>query len=346
MLGLQRQAKPRVLKARLLGKGSGARWALGSLLLHALLLGYAATRQGLVDAAAPLVVVSPAELEVDVVPLPDVAEDAEKSEGAQPATPSAPTVAAGPRGESMPVAGADEATTTDEAAAGEGLEDAASAASPAASDTAPRLGLAELGLTGPNPFLDRSAQVGPARGKRRVNVKKRLDQALSQGLQDQTTALGLGAGSPVMRTLESTVYGSTAPLNGNAMFTFIIDSEGKLVSSSLGEVSSDRDKWERVARQAAQALAQRKLPVPKGRSVKLTVAVTSHLELPSGADPGLEIKALGIPLKKGEGDRSTSISILNPLNPSEILSVMGDPADIAGKARRMVRSHVVSEELL
>jgi hypothetical protein len=177
-------------------------------------------------------------------------------------------------------------------------------------------------------------------------VKKRLDRALSQGLHDQKTALGLGAGSPVMRTLEATVYGSTAPLNGNALFTFIIDSEGKLVSSSLGEVSSDRDKWERVARQAAQALAQRQLPVPKGRSVRLTVAVTSHLELPSGADPGLDVRALGIPLKKGDGPRSTRIDILNPLNPAAPLSLLGDPADLGGKARRMVRSHVVSEELL
>ena len=332
------------MKARLKGKGSGARWALGSLLLHALLLTFAATRHELAHDPAQLALAPPAELEVDVVPLPDLA-DAEKTESAQPATPSAPAVSAAPRGQSVTVAGADEAATTDEAAPGDGLEDAASSPSPASSATAPRLGLAELGLTGPNQFLDRSAQA-PARGKRPVDVKKRLDRALSQGLQDQKTAMGLGAGSPVMRTLESTIYGSTAPLNGSAMFTFIIDSEGKLVSSSLGEVSSDRDKWERVARQAAQALAQRKLPVPKGRSVKLTVAVSSHLELPSGADPGLEIKALGIPLKKGEGDRSTSISILNPLNPAEILSVMGDPADLGGKARRMVRSHIVSEELL
>jgi hypothetical protein len=37
---------------------------------------------------------------------------------------------------------------------------------------------------------------------------------------------------------------------------------------------------------------------------------------------------------------------LNPLNLGAPLSLMGDPADLAGKARRMVRSHVVSEELL
>jgi hypothetical protein len=314
-------------------------------LLHALLLTFAATRREPASESNAVAVVAPAPLEVDVVPLPDVAENTEEPEGAPSTAPSAPAVASRPRGESLALAGAAEAATADDATPGQGLAGEASAPSPASSATAPRLGLAELGLTGPNQFLDRSAQA-PASASRRVNVKKRLDRALSQGLQDQKTALGLGAGSPVMRTLQSTIYGSTAPLNGSAMFTFIIDSEGKLVSSSLGEVSSDRDKWERVARQAAQALAQRKLPVPKGRSVKLTVAVTSHLELPSGADPGLEIKALGIPLKKGEGDRSTSISILNPLNPAEILSIMGDPADLSGKARRMVRSHVVSEELL
>jgi hypothetical protein len=80
--------------------------------------------------------------------------------------------------------------------------------------------------------------------------------------------------------------------------------------------------------------------------VRLTVAVTSHLELPSGSDPGVEVRALGIPLQKGGGERSTRIDILNPLNPAGPFSLSGDLADIGAKARRMVRSHVVSEEIL
>jgi hypothetical protein len=334
------------LKAQQQGKGYRVRWALGSLVLHALLLTFAATRPER-PAATARALVPPAELEVDVEPLPVAVDDSQAADATEPSSQPAPAAAVARRGDSSAAAGVDDQlATSEEAEPGDGAEDASGEA-PASSATAPRLGLAQLGLTGPNQFLDRAASEPlPAPVKRRETVNKRLDRALAQGLHDQKTALGLGAGSPVMRSLEAAVYGSTAPLNGNALFTFIIDSDGKLVSSSLGDVSSDRDKWERVARQAAQALAQRQLPVPKGRSVRLTVAVTSHLELPSGADPGLEVRALGIPLKKGEGPRSTRVDILNPLNPMAPLSLIGDPADLGGKARRMVRSHVVSEELL
>jgi hypothetical protein len=70
------------------------------------------------------------------------------------------------------------------------------------------------------------------------------------------------------------------------------------------------------------------------------------VELPSGADPGLEVRALGLPIKRGQGERSARIDILNPLTLAAPLSVLGDPADIGATARRMVRAHVVSEELL
>lgn len=319
-----------VLKSKRKGMGSGGRWAIGSLLLHALLLTFAASRPQRVAESAGASV-SPAALEVEVVPLPFVVEETEPSAAIQPSSEPAPVAAAAPRGGRAAASGSEELATTDEGSPNEGAQEA-SAAAPAASAVTPRLGLAQLGLTGPNQFWDRSASetTHPPRD-RRANAKRRLEQALAQGQQDEKTALGLGAGGPVMRSLEAAVYASTAPLNGNALFTFIIDSDGKLVSSSLGDVSSDRDKWERVARQVAQGLAQRKLPVPKGRSVRLTLAVNSRLELPSGADPGRA---------------SPSVDVLNPLNPAVLLSLAGDTADLGGKARRMVRSRVVSEELL
>jgi hypothetical protein len=298
---------------------------LGSLLLHALLLPFAASRlqRGPERARAP---VSDAELEVDVVPLPVVVEDAEPADATQPSSERSPSAAVAKRLDVAAASGTEEIAMTAEASSTEGPDEA-----PAASATKPRLGLAQLGLTGPNQFWDRSAsEPAHAPGKQRVNAKRRLDQALAQGQQNERTALGLGAGGPVMRSLEAAVYASTAPLNGTALFTFTIDSDGKLISTSLGDVSSDRDKWERVARQVAQALAQRKLPVPKGRSVRLTLSVKSRLELPSGADPG----------------GSPSLDVSNPLDPAVLLSLTGDIADLGGKARRMVRSHVVSEELL
>jgi hypothetical protein len=329
------------------GAGRKARFALGSLLLHVALLIFAATRHA--PKASPARAPEPAQLEIEVVtalaeepaPKPEAAEASPLDAAAKSArVVSSPHAAA-----TASEAESDESDESDEST--DAVADtAADAAPPASSATGPRLGLAQLGLTGPNQFVDRTPTPVREPSKKRRDVKKRLDHALAQGLQDRDTAIGFGAGSPVMRTLESAVYASSVPLNGNAMFTFVIDSSGKVVSSSLGDVSSDRDKWERVARQAAQSLAQRKLVVPKGKSVRLTVAVTSHLELPSGRDPGVEVRALGIPLQKGGGERSTRVDILNPLNPTAPFMLSGDPADIGAHPRRMVRSHVVSEEIL
>ena len=65
-----------------------------------------------------------------------------------------------------------------------------------------------------------------------------------------------------MRSLEAAVYASTTLLNGKASFVFVIDSQGKLLLSTLGEASNEPQAWVRVARQTAEALAQRKLPFP------------------------------------------------------------------------------------
>jgi hypothetical protein len=322
-----------------------ARFALGSLLLHAALFGLAFTRARQPSQASN--VTTPTELEIDVVPAAvDVAPSEERG-GGEPAPSQASRAARA--GVSVhnaaAVAEAEAEVATSDAGEGEAPGDTAAAPSTASSAAAPHLSLAELGVDGNNPFLERAYPIA-ARAAKAARVKRRLDQALAQGLTDQDVERGRGAGSPVVRSLEAAVYASSAPLNGNASFTLIIDSEGKLVSSTLGAASGDRQAWVRVAHQTAQALAQRKLPVPKGRSVRLTVQVTSHLELPSGRDPGVEVRALGIPLKRGGGERSTRLDILNPLHPTAPLVLDGDPADIGAQARRMVHAHVVSEELL
>lgn len=226
---------------------------------------------------------------------------------------------------------------------GDALGEPAAATAPSAAP--PGLSLAQLGVGDANPFF-RPGDPAAARAEKAARVKRRLDRALAQGLMNQDTASGRGAGSPVLRVLEAAVYASTAPLNGNASFVFVINSEGKIVSSVLGEASGDREQWVRVARKAAQALAQKTLSVPKGKSVRLTVAVTSHLEMPSGADPGVAVDVLGLPVKRGEGPRSAKVDLLNPLKPMAPLSILGDPADIGAKARRMVHARVVGEELL
>jgi hypothetical protein len=313
------------------------------LLLHALLVVLAARRppsHGVSVVSSP-----PSELEVEVVA---AAPEETTAAAPTPAEPSAAAAPAAPRAGSaahvatLEAASPEEASTDSaaEAAAGEG------AAPPSASPSAagPHLSLAQLGVEGNNPFIDR-ADPAALRAARTQRVKERLDRALAQGIIAQESAAGRGAAGPVLRTLEGLVYASTLPLNSQATFSLVIDSSGKIVSSSLGAAEGDRAAWLRVAHETARALATRTLSVPKGKSVRLTLAVTSRLQLPSGADPGFEVDVFGLPIKKGDGPRSTRLDILNPTKGAP-LSLAGDPADVGSRPRRVVNAHVVSEELL
>jgi hypothetical protein len=318
----------------------------GSVLLHALLLGLSATRHHRHPQPAPAVTPSAAaaELEVDVEVVPLVPENgaAVVAARAQKSAHLGPAPA-----RSSPVATPDHDEAADEAGgeANAAADDTAAERPPAAVSSAasPHLSLAQLGVDGANPFFDR-ADPEAARAAKAARVKRRLDRALAQGLTDADVARGRGAGGPVLRSLEAAVYASNVPLNGHASFIFTIDSEGKLVSGVVGDASTDRQAWVRVARQTAQALAARKLTVPKGQGIKLTIAVTSRLQLPSGADPGFEVSAQGVPLKKGGGPRSTRLDL--SIFPFPAATLGGDPADIGSQARRMVHAHVVSEEVL
>lgn len=313
-----------------------------ALLLHAGLLGVAA--RSLNRAPSPARATPPlsAQAEVDVV-----LDEAPVAEAAAPVPEQASADAGKARAGAALHGSVASADAEDDAAPG-GVEaepsgEAVDVPAPATSATAPHLSLAALGVDGQNPFLDRG-DPETARVAKATRVKRRLDRALAQGLVNSDVALGRGAGGPVLRAFEAATYASTAPLNGSASFVLVIDSEGKLVSSVLGNASGDREAWVRVARQTAQALAQRKLQVPHGKSVQLAIEVTSHFELPSGADPGLELSAQGIPLKKGAGPRSTRLDI--SIFPFPAATLAGDPADVGARPRRMVRAHVLSEELL
>jgi hypothetical protein len=336
---------------RATGRRWRAVWLLGSLAVHAGLLGVGAWRHHHAAEPWPAKVSLAQELDIELLaelaqPVPP-ADAAPERDGARAAAVAARRVDAALRGAPSPELASNEVAPDADADAGDEVEGPAGDEAPSAAPSAagPRLSLAQLGVGNENPFFDRG-DPAVARAEKAARVKRRLDRALAQGLVDQDTARGRGAGSPVLRSLQAAVYASTAPLNGQASFIFVIDSEGKLLSTSLGEASGDREAWSRVARQTALALAQRKLTVPKGKSVRLTVAVSSHLELPSGADPGVEVDVLGLPVKKGGGPRAAKVDLLNPRSPLAPLSLLGDPADIGQNARRMVHAHVVSEELL
>jgi len=309
--------------------------------LHALLLGLAA-RQGSAPARV-LPWLAPPPVEVQVETAPEAVAAASDPPGAAAVMPPGHAAATARAGRTaLP----DDAVEPSETAAPPPglLGEPATAPSPAASAAVtPRLSLAQLGVAGDNSFLDR-ADPAVARAAKAARVQQRLDRALAQGLTNADSERGHGRDGPVLRSLEAAVYASTAPLNGNASFVFVIDGEGTLLSTTLGDATGDRTAWLRAARRAAQSLASKKRADRKGRSVRLTVAVSSHLELPSGADPGLEISAQGLPIKKGEGPRSTRLDF--SIFPFPAATLAGDPADIGARARRMVHAQVVSEELL
>jgi hypothetical protein len=319
-----------------------ARFTLLALLLHAALLGFAARSLRRAPPRETAASFTSAPTEVDVVD-----DDAKIEKASAPVAEQASAETGRARsGAAVRGSAAVDKADHDSASAevlDESAGEVAAAPAPASSGAAPHLSLAALGVDGQNPFLDRGDPAA-ARAAKATRVKRRLDQSLAQGLNDSDVAAGRGAGGPVLRAFETATYASTAPLNGRASFLLVIDSDGKLVSSVLGSASGDREAWVRVARQTAQALAQRKLRVPRGKSVQLAIEVTSHLELPSGADPGLEVSAQGIPLKKGAGPRSTKLDI--SIFPFPAATLAGDPADIGARPRKMVHAHVVSEELL
>jgi hypothetical protein len=312
--------------------------------LHALLVGVAsrhAQEESPPTSAAVAATDFAIELVPDLTPSPPGSSPDETEPSPLEAAPRtrAPVRASAPL--AQPLA---EEAVANAAPAGPAGDDTAppSAASSAA---APHLSLSQLGVDGANPFIDRKDRAA-LQAARAARVQARLDKALAQGIVNQDSAAGRGSGSPVLRALEGLVYASTLPLNTHATLSFVIDSSGKVVSSSLGEADVDRPTWLRIAHETARALATRSLRVPQGKNVRLTVAITSRLELPSGADPGLEVDVLGVPVKKGAGPRSTKLDLLNPKNGLVPLSLLGDPADAGARPRRMVNAHVVSEELL
>ncbi|HXK17095.1 MAG TPA: hypothetical protein VNG33_04810, partial [Polyangiaceae bacterium] len=277
------------LAERLERRRWSARFALASLCLHALLVGLGLLRQHR-HGAEPAMAPSEPGFEIDVVPEEVTSAVTEEHAIGEP-EPYA-TSRQAQRGKALRDAARenvvdDASVTTADATPGEAPGETAEAPQAAPSAAAPHLSLAALGVDGQNPFLER-ADPAAIRAAKIARAKRRLDNSFAQGLLNQDVASGRGAGGPVVRSLETAVYASTVPLNGSALFTLIIDGDGKLLSNTLGETSGDRESWARVARQTVRSLAPRKLTVPKGKSVRLTVEVTSHLELPSGRDPGLE----------------------------------------------------------
>jgi hypothetical protein len=228
----------------------------------------------------------------------------------------------------------------------------------AATADGPELSLDALGV-GKNPFAPRFDPDAPLKPRRSSEGFRR---SMAQSITKRDQALGLGPEGPILKHLEREIRQSETPPNSKARFRARIDRTGKLVTFELLEASTDHRPWRELAERVLAELAATELRVPKtGRGLVLDMSIESRVALPSGADPGLAIDVLGIPLKKGGGERSHRLSLLHidpggreikvkgpggvtlhiPEPPKlNIFSLGFDPVDIGANVQRVVHARV------
>ncbi len=232
-------------------------------------------------------------------------------------------------------------------------------AAPAAAE--PRLSLDDLGIGArSNRFLGPP----PAQPLRSV-LNQRVQQMLKSGLAARDQEVGLGPEGPAVALAEKIVLDSATRPNTSALLLIRTDGSGITSHVEVLDAENESQGWQRIAEELKRELAKRPLRVPNGSAgVSFTLRVTSRVQLPSGADPGLAVELFGQTVKEGGGDRSSRISILSPkvvvtkfevpysdgatipmlgFSPN-ILGIGGDLADIGAVARRVVRAHLVALE--
>lgn len=231
----------------------------------------------------------------------------------------------------------------------------------------PRLSLSQMGVGVTAPLV--TTRPGEKRPDPVAQAARNVEKSINDELARRDRELGLGSDGPVVSALELATYGSALNGNGKATFVARIDSSGRVNLLSVVNVNGDHEGWRRVASHALRVLSRKKLRVPQGaKGIELRISVESRWAMPSGADPGLEVRMLGVPLKKGQGKRSARISILEPKAKVEmvevpqpggttvpmpmpqigigVLGVAGDLSDVGAKARRIVHAKVESQKLL
>jgi hypothetical protein len=191
---------------------------------------------------------------------------------------------------------------------------------------------------------------------------------MQQSVVEHDSVVGLGPQGPVLAALRREARASLAPVNSHAVVLATLSSSGAL---DLRLISASRNfaAWGQVAERARAALRKTALPLPAGaRGLELEIRIDSRAQLPSGADPGLAVDLLSIPLREGKGKRSSRISLLEPkleLTEEEVrmpggdtvklprlrfginvLGIGGDPADLGAKARRVVNVRVQRQRVL
>ncbi|HTV25291.1 MAG TPA: hypothetical protein VMG12_41640 [Polyangiaceae bacterium] len=245
------------------------------------------------------------------------------------------------------------------AAAGDGIEAAApgaEGAAPSADGTGPALSLRDLGVDrGSNPFIGSVTELPTERQL----ANQRLRESLRGELAKRDQARGLGPEGPAVTAVTEIVMASATAPNTTALLRVRANGAGAVTLVDVLEADRDSDEWQRIAGELVRALAGKKLRVPPGSNgVSFQLRVVSRVQLPSGADPGLAIDVLGIPVKKGEGKRSSKLSILSPMIQEvevpnsngqrvpvvsfSLIGGAGDLADIGAVARRLVTAYLVA----
>jgi hypothetical protein len=212
----------------------------------------------------------------------------------------------------------------------------------------PTLSRAQLGIGTDNPFLTRGGAPGESHApdagpSKRERAIARFQRTLVDATARDTQAHGLGPEGPVLRTLEADVYASSLPLDSNALFFIETDSEGRITDLNVSESASDARLWLEVAERTRAALKNRKLKLSPGTGgVRMQIRVSTREQLPSGADPGLDVNILGIPVKKSGKQHAASLNLLSPNKSLNPLSLNFDPVDIGAQTQRMVHARLVA----
>jgi hypothetical protein len=116
------------------------------------------------------------------------------------------------------------------------------------------------------------------------NVAPGIEASLHDALRDGDVAAGYGAGGPLIGPAEDAARASDTPWNSSATFEVSADASGVITAVHLVDASQAWGPWEKVAARLLGAMRERKLRVPsRGKGVVVTLQVTSHSALPSGA---------------------------------------------------------------
>lgn len=233
-----------------------------------------------------------------------------------------------------------------------------------AKQATPRLSLAQLGIGTPGAVPVESSAI-LRDSERRLSQSRKLERSLRQDATDEALQVGLGPAGPILTELERMVYSSPIADNGWATIRARLLDGGVIEMELLGS-SSDRERWSQLVDTARKHLLHKKLVPPQGsRGLDLELRVDSRVQMPSGADPGLDIRLFGLSLKKGEGKRSSKLELLSQLprfeadegplpngeqkSPRIVLDLFKggiDPADIGAGRRRVVRARVTRQTVL